>query len=79
MMTYYGKEIDLLCPDCNRSMETTLRNGGWSVDCQRMNPLECVIEGWEHCEFDYYRWNPELQPTEEDAIKQHVEIREKPV
>ena len=72
---YYGKIIDLLCPDCGRQMETTSRRGGWSVDCQFMSPL-CIIDNDEPCDFDYYKWNPSLHKTEEDAIQAHVTLRE---
>jgi len=76
MTKYYGKVIEISCPDCGRPMETTLRNGGWTVDCQYMSPL-VIIEGDEHCEgFDYYYWNSILYPTEEEAIDAHVALRE---
>ena len=74
---YYGKVLDINCPVCDRPMKSTLRGGGWSVDCRHMNLLEFVMTGNNPCEFDYYKWNPELQPTEEEAIEQHGIIRGK--
>ena len=73
---YYGKELGLLCPYCDRPMQTTLRNGGWSVDCQHAHLFTFIETGEHPCKFDYYEWNSTLYPTEEEAIDAHVALRE---
>ena len=73
-MKYYGrKRLFLRCPECGARVQTTLRNGGWSVDCEYMS-LFGFLEGKPVCKYDYWKWNPELQPTEREAIKQFKRI-----
>ncbi len=74
---YYGKEIKLLCPDCGRTMKTRLLSGGWSVDCRFDSLLLFVETGENPCKFDHYFWNQILYKTEEEAIKAHLELRNK--
>ena len=73
---YYGKEIDLLCPVCERPMKTTLRRGGWSVDCQFASLFTFIKTGENRCEFDYHEWDSNLYVTEEEAIDYTSRCRE---